>query len=152
VAACIDIVLGVGLLIWGVVRLRRPETRPPKPSTPRGLGLISLAGTGIVFAIAAIADPTFVSLVVIAGRAEHYESILAAHSTWTLVSHTPLVLVLTFALIGQNERVVNWVRSLWGRISPLMDRLITVAVFVAGVFLLLDALWWFTTGRFFIPV
>jgi hypothetical protein len=69
VAACIDIVLGVGLLIWGAVRLRKPDTRPPKPSTPRGLGLLSLAGTGIIFAFAAIADPTFVSLVVIAGRA-----------------------------------------------------------------------------------
>jgi hypothetical protein len=152
VAACIDIVLGVGLLIWGAVRLRKPDTRPPKPSTPRGLGLLSLAGTGIIFAFAAIADPTFVSLVVIAGRAEHYESILAAHSTWTLVSHAPLVLVLTFALIGQNERVVTWVRTFFARISPLIGRLITVAVFVAGMFLLADALWWFTTGHFFIPV
>jgi hypothetical protein len=152
VVACIDIVLGVGLLIWGVVRLRRPSARPPKPSTPRGLGLLSLAGTGIVFAFAAIADPTFVSLVVIAGRAEHYWSILAAHATWALVSHTPLVLVLTFTLLGQNERVVTWVRTLWGRISPLMGRLITVAVFLAGMFLLVDALWWFVTGKFFIPV
>jgi len=152
VAACIDIVLGVGLLIWGIVRILRPAARPPKPSTPRSLGLISLAGTGIVFAFAAIADPTFVSLVVIAGRAEHYWSILAAHSTWTLVSHIPLVLVLTFALIGQNERVVTWVRTLWERISPLMVRLITIFVLLAGMFLLVDALWWFATGKFFLPV
>jgi hypothetical protein len=152
VAACIDIVLGVGLLIWGVVRILRPTARPPKPGTPRGLGLISLAGTGIVFALAAIADPTFVSLVVIAGRAEHYGSIVAAHSTWTLVSHIPLVLVLSFALVGQNERVVTWVRTVWGRISPLMVRLITIFVLLAGMFLLVDALWWFATGNFLIPV
>jgi hypothetical protein len=151
-AAFVDIVLGVGLLTWGVVRIRRPDSGPPKPSTPRGLGLISLAGTGMIFAFAAIADPTFVSLVVIAGRAEHYWSVVAAHSTWTLVSHIPLVLVLAFALIGENERIVTWVRTLWARISPWMVRLVTGVVLLVGTFLLLDALWWFATGEFFIPV
>jgi len=43
--------------------------------------------------LAAIADPAFVSLVVIAGRAERFSSVVA-HTTWTLVSHIPLVLVL----------------------------------------------------------
>jgi len=151
-AAFVDIVLGVGLLIWGVVRILRPDSGPPKPSTPRGLGLISLAGTGMIFAFAAIADPTFVSLVVIAGRAEHYWSVVAAHSMWTLVSHTPLVLVLAFALIGENERIVTWVRTLWARISPLMVRLVTGVVLLVGTFLLLDALWWFATGEFLVPV
>jgi hypothetical protein len=151
-AAFVDIFLGVGLLIWGVVRIRRPDSGPPKPGTPRGLGLISLAGTGMIFAFAAIADPTFVSLVVIAGRAEHYWSVVAAHSTWTLVSHIPLVLVLAFALIGENERIVTWVRTLWARIGPWMVRLVTGVVLLVGTFLLLDALWWFATGEFFILV
>ena len=151
-AAFVDIVLGVGLLIWGVVRIRRRGSGPPKPSTPRGLGLVSLAGTGMIFAFAAIADPTFVSLVVIAGRADHYWSVVAAHSTWTLVSHIPLVLVLAFALIGENERIVTWVRTLWARIGPWMVRLVTGVVLLVGTFLLLDALWWFATGEFFIPV
>jgi hypothetical protein len=148
----VDIVLGVGLLIWGVVRIRRPDSGPPKPSTPRGLGLISLAGTGMIFAFAAIADPTFVSLVVIAGLAEHYRSVVAAHSTWTLVSHTPLVLVLALAPIGENERVVTRVLTLWARVSPSMVRLVTGVDLLMGTFLLLDALWWFLTGEFFIPV
>ena len=151
VAAFVEIILGVGLLIWGIVRMRKPGSRPPKPSTPRGLGLISLAGTGILFALAAIADPTFVSLVVIAGRAEHYWPVVAAHSTWTFVSHVPLVLVLAFALSGQNERVVAWVRTWWERLNPWIVRLVTIAVFLVGTLFLLDALWFYATGEFFIP-
>ena len=151
VAAFVEIILGVGLLTWGIVRIRRPGSHPPKPSTPRGLGLISLSGTGILFALAAIADPTFVSLVVIAGRAEHYWPVVAAHSTWTLVSHVPLVLVLAFALSGQNERVSTWVRNLRARISPLVVRLVTIAVFLVATYFLLDALWFYVTGEFFIP-
>jgi hypothetical protein len=104
-AAFVDIFLGVGLLIWGVVRIRRPDS-----------------------------------------------GVVAAHSTWTLVSHIPLVLVLAFALIGENERIVTWVRTLWARIGPWMVRLVTGVVLLVGTFLLLDALWWFATGEFFIPV
>lgn len=151
VAALIEVVLGVGLVIWGTVRARRPGARPPKPSALRGLGLLSLAGAGILFALAAIADPTFISLVVIAGRADHFWQVAAAHSTWALVSHVPLVLVLAFALGGQNERVVSWVRTRWMRIGPWMARLVTIFVFLAGILLLLDALWYFLTGDLFLP-
>jgi hypothetical protein len=151
VAAFVQIILGVGLLIWGIVRTRRPGSRPPKPSAPRGLGLISLAGAGMLFALAAIVDPTFVSLVVIAGRADLFWSVVAAHSTWTFVSHVPLVLVLAFALSGESERVVILARTWWARISPWMVRLVTIVVLLVGTMFVLDAIWWYVTGEFFIP-
>ena len=151
VAAFVDIVLGMGLLIWGIVRILRPGTHPPKPSAPRALGLLSLAGAGMLFALAAIADPTFVSLVVIAGRAEIFWLVLAAHSTWTLVSHVPLILVLAFVLSVDHERVVVRVQTLFARISPWMVRLITGVVLLVGFLLLLDAFWFYVTGDLFIP-
>jgi hypothetical protein len=151
VAASVEIVLGLGLLAWGIVRTRRPTARPPKPSALRGLGLISLAGAGILFALAAIFDPTFVSLVVIAGRAECFWLVVAAHSTWTLVSHTPLVFVLAFAVSGDHERVVGWFQTWWARISPLIVNLVTSVVLLVGTFFLLDAAWWYVTGEFLIP-
>jgi hypothetical protein len=151
VAAFVDIVLGVGLLIWGIVRIVSPGTHPPKPGTPRGLGLISLAGAGVLFALAAIADPAFVSLVVIAGRADLFWSVLAAHSTWTFVSHIPLILVLVLALSVDHERIVVRVQTLWARISPWMVRLVTGLVLLVGVLLLLDAFWFYVTGDLFVP-
>jgi len=151
VSAALQIVLGVGLLIWGIARILRPGTHPPKPSAPRALGLLSLAGAGMLFALAAIVDPTFVSLVVIAGRADLFWSVVAAHSTWTFVSHVPLVLVLAFALSGESERVAVLVRTWWARISPWMVRLVTIVVLLVGTLFVLDALWWYVTGEFFIP-
>jgi hypothetical protein len=78
VAASVNVIVGLGLLAWGIMRTRRPAARLPKPSVPRGLGLISLAGAGVLFALAAIFDPSFVSLVVIAGRAELFWPVVAA--------------------------------------------------------------------------
>jgi hypothetical protein len=151
VAALVEVVLGVVLLAWGIVRAVRPGARPPKPTAPRGLGVISLAGAGVLFALAAIADPTFVSLVVIAGRADRFWSVAAAHSTWTFVSHVPLVLVLAFALGGESERVVTTVRTWWAKIGPWMVRLVTIFVFLVALLLLLDAIWYFITGDLFLP-
>jgi hypothetical protein len=151
VAASVNVVVGLGLLTWGIMRTRRPATRPPKPGVPRGLGLISLAGTGMLFALAAIFDPTFVSLVVIAGRAELFWPVIAAHSTWTLVSHTPLVFVLALVVSGDHERVVSWFRTWWARISPLVVHLVTSVVLLVGTFFLLDTAWWYVTGEFLIP-
>jgi hypothetical protein len=151
VAAFVDIVLGVGLLIWGLVRILRPGTHPPKPGAPRALGLLSLAGAGVLFALAAIADPAFVSLVVIAGRAEIFWPVLAAHSTWTLVSHIPLILVLVLALSVDHERVVVRVQTLWAKVSPWMVRLITGLVVLVGFLLLLDAFLFYVAGDLFIP-
>jgi hypothetical protein len=151
VAAIVDIVLGVGLLIWGIVRIVKPGTHPPKLGVPHALGLLSLAGVGVLFALAAIADPAFISLVVIAGRAEVFWTVLAAHSTWTLVSHIPLILVLVLALSVDHERVGGRVQALWARISPWMLRLITGAVLLVGSLLLLDAFLFYITGDLFIP-
>ena len=151
VAASLNVVVGLGLLAWGTVRTRRPATRPPKPGVPRGLGLISLAGTGMLFALAALFDPTFVSLVVIAGRAELFWPVVAAHSTWTLVSHTPLVFVLALVASGDHERVVSWFQSWWARARPVIVHLVTSVVLLVGTFLLLDAAWWYVMGEFLIP-
>ena len=151
IAAFVEIVLGVGLLAWGMVRVWTPATGPPKPSTPRGLGIFSMTGAGVLFALAGVLDPTFVSLVVIAGRAEHFWSVVAAHWTYAFVSHTPLILLLVFALTIDHGRVVRWFQSSWARIRPLAFRLVTGVVLLVGALFLLDAAWWHFTGTFLVP-
>ena len=151
IAAIGEILLGAGLVIWGIVRALRPTTTPPKPTAPRAVGLTSLAGVGILFALAAIFDPPFLSLVVIAGRAELFWAVVAAHSIWVFVSHAPLILLLVLAVSTDHELVVNRFQTWWTRIRPIMVRLVTGTVLLAGTLLLLDAAWFFATGELFLP-
>ena len=146
-AALAEVLLGVGLVSWGVVRALRPGTTPPKPTVPRGLDFLSLGAVAILFALAAIDDPHFLSLVVIAGRYEHFWSVAAAHSTWVVVSHTPLILLLALALSTDHERVVSCFQSFWSRIRPIIVRLVTSTVLLAGALFLLDAAWYLITGE-----
>jgi hypothetical protein len=112
---------------------------------------LSLAAVGILFALAAIFDPPFLSLVVIAGRYEHFWSVVAAHSTWVFVSHAPLILLLALALITDHELVVARFQTWWSRIRPIIIRLVTGTVFLAGALFLLDAAWYFIMGDLFLP-
>jgi hypothetical protein len=151
IAAAIEILLGIGLIGWGILRALRPSTTPPKPSAPRGIGLLSLAAVGVPFALAAIFDPTFVSLVVIAGRFEHFWSVAAAQSTWAFVSHAPLILLLAFAIATDHERVVTLFQTWWTRLRPFIFRLVTGAALLVGIAFLLDAAWFYVTGKLFLP-
>ncbi|MDQ3913000.1 MAG: hypothetical protein M3305_14780 [Actinomycetota bacterium] len=151
IAASIEVLLGIGLVGWGILRALRPNAAPPKPTVPRALGLVSLAAVGVLFALAAIFDPTFVSLVVIAGRYEHFWSVVAAHSTWVLVSHAPLILLLVFAVGSDHERVVARFRGMWAKIRPFIVRFVTGAALAVGMAFLLDATWYYVTGEFFLP-
>lgn len=151
IAAVVEVVLGVGLVAWGVFRAVRPHTTPPKPTAPRGVGPISLAGVGILFALAAIFDPPFLSLVVIAGRYEHFWSVVAAHSTWVTVSHAPLILLLILAVSLDRALVVERFQKWWTWLRPITMRVVTVTVLLAGTLLLLDAAWFFITGDLFLP-
>jgi hypothetical protein len=151
IAAVVEVVLGLGLMTWGIVRALKPATTPPKPTVPRGLGPASLAAVGILFALAAILDPPFLSLVVIAGRYEHFWSVVAAHSTWVCVSHAPLILILALAVGIDHDLIVNRFQSGWTRIRPIIVRLVTAIVLLSGALLLVDAAWFFVTGNLFLP-
>jgi hypothetical protein len=149
--AFVEALLGVGLVCWGVVRARRPTVRAPKPRSARGTGPIALVGAGILLALSAVLDPTFVALTVITGRDGSFWSAVVAHSVWVLVSQGPLVLVLGAMAGGKHKGVVAWFGSLWSRLRPAIGRLVTGAVLLVGAFFLLDAGWWFVTGELLVP-
>jgi hypothetical protein len=151
IAALVEVLLGIGLVSWGILRAVRPSATPPKPTVPRGLGLMSLAAVGVLFALAAIFDPPFLSLVVIAGRYEHFWSVAAAHSTWVFVSHAPLILFLALALSTDHERLVARFQTTWSRIRPIIVRLVTGTALIAGTLFLLDAAFYFITGDLYLP-
>jgi len=148
--AVLEIVLGAGLLVWAAVRLTRTTVRAPKPRRVRA-GSWGLLGTGALFALSAVLDPTFVALTVLAGRGQDIGAVLAAQVLWVLISQAPLVLLLALMARGGHERAVPRFTSWWERARPVVKTVITVALVLIGVVLVVDGLWWFVTGAFLLP-
>lgn len=149
-AAVIESVLALLLVSWGIIRTRRPTTKAPKPRAQRSVGAASLFGAGALFALAAVLDPTFVSIVVIAGRDGGLMPVLAAHVVWALVSQLPLLLILVMMASRKHGAAVEWFQDLWSKAVPYVRHLGTVALLAVGAFLLADAIAWWLTGRFLV--
>lgn len=148
--AMIEALLAAALLTWAVVRVRRPDARPPKPAK-RGRTGTALVGGGFLFAASAPLDPTFVGLVVLAGRSDSVPAIGFAHVTWIVVSQLPLVALAAAILLRRHDRAVAWLRDLLPRARPVLARLGTATLALAGLVMAVDAAWWLVTGHFLLP-
>lgn len=148
--ATIEAILAVALLTWVVVRLRRPEARPPRPDK-RGRTGSALVWGGFLFAASAPLDPTFVGLVVLSGRGESVPAVALAHVTWIVVSQLPLVALAVAIMLRRHDRAVAWLRDLVPRVRPALARSGTATLALAGLMMATDAGWWFATGRFLLP-
>ncbi len=148
--AMVELALAATLLAWAVVRLRRPETRPPRPARTSRSGA-ALLWTGVVFAATAPLDPTFVGLVVLAGRGEPAVAVATAHLVWIVVSQVLLVALVCTIVLRRHARAVAWLQDLLPRARPILAKIGTVALALAGVVLAVDAVWWLVAGRFLLP-
>jgi len=147
-AAVIELLLAIGMLGYAAMRLRRPATERPK--APKRVGATGVLGLGVLFALGAVLDPTFVGLVVIAGREDSTLNIAIAHLLWILVSQLPLVLLAGAVLMGAHERAVATFGRLRERIAPAVRVLLTAALMLAGAFFAADALSQLLRGRFLV--
>lgn len=149
-AALVELAVAVALLSWAVVRWRRPGARPPRPGRTGRTGGVGLGLLGAGFALTAALDPTYVALVVLAGRDGSLPTAATAHVVWVLLSQLPLAVVAVAVLRGRHEGAVAWFQRALVRWRPLLTATGTAALVLAGGVLALDALWWFTTGGFLV--
>lgn len=148
--ATVELVLAAGLLVWAVIRSRRPGMRPPRPAGKSRSGA-ALLWAGVLFALSAPLDPTFLGLVVVAGRGEPAAAVASAHLIWIVVSQLPLVVLVLTILLRRHARPVAWLQSVMPKTRPVLARVSTVALALVGGVLAVDAVWWFVTGRFLLP-
>lgn len=150
VIATLEVGLGLGFLIWGLVRIQNSAAHTSSSRVSHGTSLPALVGFGLFFALTAFIDPAFASLIVVASRETSLWSVVAAHSVWILISQAPLIVIIGAILCGKHETVVSEFQCRWRQIRPTVRRVVTVALFVAATILLSDAGWWFFTGKFLV--
>ncbi|MBK5249869.1 MAG: hypothetical protein JJE50_10655 [Actinomycetales bacterium] len=152
VNAWIGLLLGVGLLVWGIQRSTRSTYAHPGPKEARGTGPFAMVAFGCVYGLATVFDPAFVAMVVIAGRISGQPEVLAAWAVWTVLAQLPLVVLLVALLRGSHGRSVLLLEQWWRRARPALRWVVTGALLLSGGFLVLDAVWWFTTGGLLVPL
>ncbi|UZJ24024.1 hypothetical protein RHODO2019_12640 [Rhodococcus antarcticus] len=143
--ALVEVLLGASLLGWAGWR-RRPAVAGPARAGRSGL--VPVLGLGLAYASLSLADPTFAAMVVLAGRGQAVVEVVLAHVMWSLTSQLPLVVLLVAVVAGVHDGAVTWFRRGWARVSPVLHRVVTAVLLVAGGLLLADAVLFLATGRF----
>lgn len=144
------VVLGLGLLVWGVFRVRHPQRRKARHDRNMGSGILPLALLGIAFALGSIISPPFLALVVIAGRYDHLWEIILSYTIWVVLNQSPLLIVTGISITPHGKRTVERFRSWWVRTTRERNRIATNLAFIAGGVCLLESVWWASTGSFLI--
>jgi cytochrome c biogenesis protein CcdA len=142
-----EAVVGMGLAVWAIWRILSPAEGGDQQKKRGGSGL-PLLGTGILFGLSSVSDPTFVATVVLAGRHGSVLDASLAHLIWILLSQVPLVFITGAVLAGRHEPVVRQFQRWWEKGRPVIARIGISMALVAGTLLLVDAGWWFFTGEF----
>lgn len=158
VTAALEALAGALALAWAARRLRRgadavreeAAADAGRRSGARLAGGAGLTGAAVVFTAGAVLDPSFVGLVVLAGRGEPLVGVVAAHLVWSVVSQAPLVLLLVAVARGGHQRASAVFARWWGRVRPAVRHVVTAALALLGAGLLLDAGWYAATGRFLV--
>lgn len=145
----ITVLAGVGLLIWALQRWRK-LTSEPTHQQPRGLSVKAMALAGIGFGFTVLADPAFYAVIAVNSRNHGFGPDLAAMSVWFVVSQVALVCLVIAAFTPAQRRAAAWLQQTWTRLSPLLSRVLTIVITLAGAGLLVDGLWFVATGSFLI--
>lgn len=148
-AAITEIVLAVLIGLWAVLRLRKRRPRPGKPRRTRP-GTPVLMGAATAWTLAALLDPTFLAVVVLAARADSWVHVGFAHLLWSLVAQLPLVVLLVAVARRTHEPVVRWLARAWARVRPAVRQVVTAALLLVALLLLADGGLYLTTGSFLI--
>lgn len=133
---------------WVIARTRRGPRPPREDGVRAGLGGAAISGG--LFIGTALTDPTFVALVVLAGRAGDPVATVLASTAWTVVSQLPLVLVVV-ALAGRRHRAMMAGLRRWRlRWAARLRALVTASLAVVAAVPAIDVLWWLLGGAFLV--
>ncbi|HEY5980791.1 MAG TPA: hypothetical protein VIT41_14290 [Microlunatus sp.] len=151
IAAVVGLAVGVALLSVGILRLVRPPTQPSAAEKPHRVGTLALVGAGAAYVGSLLIDPTFIAITVLAGRSQVPLEVVMMQSIWVLVSQLPLLVLLVAVHRFGQQRAVETFQAWWSRAQPSLRLVVTVALLGVGLLLVVDALWWFTSGHFLLP-
>ncbi|WP_062214891.1 hypothetical protein [Streptomyces sp. NBRC 109706] len=136
--------IALALLWWAVRRRRRPHPGV-SAGTARGGGAGRLALLAVLLALTILLDPTFLGLVVLAGREPVWE-LVVAHLLWSLVSQAPLVLVGGAVAAGRHRAAVRLLERASARLGPAVRHGVTLLLVLVALVLLADVAVYVATG------
>lgn len=108
---------------------------------------------GLIFAITALTDPSFLGLITLSGHSINMIEVIMAHCVWILISQSPIFVLTIAIMLGKHEKIIAYFDekiSKSERIRKLKKAfsiVLTVVILLAGLLLFVEAVYYLTTNN-----
>lgn len=152
----VELLIGLILLIWVIERIffkkkvvKKEEKKESFLIKFLNKGLIIV---GLIFAITALTDPSFLALITISSYNDNIILITLANAIWVLISQLP-IFVLTIAIIfNKHEKLINLFNEVLEKnnrkekIKKILSILLSILILVIGILTIIDSIYYWING------
>ena len=146
-------VAAVALFGWATYRLcvAPAPDKPPKDShIARWLARSVVLG-GIMYAVSALGDPSFLALIALASRGHSLVTIILAQVVWFVVSQGLFCGLVVAIICGRHQPLIGWFERVRARYSTVFRQIITGAIILCAVILMADAITFVLSRQWLLP-
>lgn len=144
----LDFLVAILLFVWAGVRIVRAIKKQNVAKEPKATffkhGLIVV---GMLYAISAFIDPSYLALIALSGRADSLSVIVLAQFIWILVSQSALFALAIAVAFGIHEEFVNWFNRVREKYSNIITKIVTGLIVFFGTLITTDLIVFLATGR-----
>lgn len=156
----LELIIGVVLLKWFVERVffkSKNDVKEEKKESffarymKKGLFVV-----GILFAVTALADPSFLALITISGHNQNMIYVVLANCIWILISQLPIFVLTIAVLFNKHEKVIEYFRNKLSKskkiekIKKVLSNLLSTIILLIGILSIVDSIYyWFNSSWLF---
>lgn len=146
-----EFIIGLILFIWAIERifLKKKTIKKEEKKESFFIKFLNkgLFVVGLIFAITALTDPSFLALITISSHNDNLVLVTLANAIWILISQLP-IFVLTIAIIfNKHEKVINYFKELSNKnnrkdkLKKILSILLSIIILVIGVLTIVDSIY-----------
>lgn len=156
----LEFVVSFLLLKWFVERVffkSKKENKDEKKESffvryiKKGLFLV-----GLIFAVTALTDPSFIGLVTLSGHSTNISEIILANSVWILISQSPIFVLSIAVMFNKHEQTISYFKNKFSnsikikKLKKILSAALSVIILIAGLLTLTEAIYYAITQKWII--
>lgn len=144
----LDLLVAILLFVWAGVRIVRTVKKQKVTKEPKsGFFRRSLVAVGVLYAISAFIDPSFLALIALSSRGDSLVIIVLTQLIWILVSQSPLFALSIAVALGVHEKFVDWFNRVREKYRTIITTIITGLIVLFGTLITADLVVFLITGQ-----
>ncbi len=152
----VELIIGIALLIWAFQRFFCKKKTVKKEENKESFFIKflnkGLFAVGLIFAITALTDPSFLALITASSHNDNILLVILANAIWILISQSPIFVLTVAVIFNKHEKVINFFDKLLNKndrkekIKKVLSILLSVLLLSAGILIIVDSIYFWING------